>query len=441
MPYRHPYLDPALVQHDLTQPTLRDPFGHRLHTFFGLLWCFCLAGPSTVVEIASIPLIVFFLIRTPNIWRTWGSFAVQPLTLFFVAWVAWQALSISWSPDPRHGFKELGANRWIWVVWMLWPLMARRNWLIAAIAAGFLLGNCSQILHAIGRHWDIPALTWPRMPDRNSGWWDPVVGGSLLVGALGLHIPAAFMGRGKWRWIAFGGCVVTLVAIFATGTRGAWLAAGGLCEIGITVSVLRVRPLKRLLATLAMVLVLAAAVGGAVYLVAGDSIARRVSHARQDMVRALEHNDFDTDTGARILMAAFANQAVREHPLRGVGAGGYQAWTLAQIKARDPSIVDPPIHAHPHNTILHIASTTGLIGLLLAGGVMACAIRGAFRHLGPPGPTSGLGSYAAGPGFALIGLMLAGLFDPVHLNAQTSAMLFTLMALCLYSRPTAAAPA
>lgn len=435
MSYRHPYLEPARVQHDLTQPTIRDPFGHRLHTYFGLLWCFCLAGPSSVVEIASIPLIVFFLIRTPNIWRTWGSFAVQPVTLLIAAWALWQALSLAWSPDPRQGLQELGANRWVWAIWMLWPIMERRNWLIAALVAGFLCGNFAQLLHAAGRHFDIPAITWPRMPDRNSGWWDPVVGGSMLVGALGLHIPAAFMGRGKWRWMAFAGCIITLVAIFATGTRGAWLAAGGLCEIGISVAVLRVRPVKRLLTTLATVLVIGAAVGAVVYAAAGDSIMRRVEQARADMARAIEHGDFDTDTGARILMAAFARQALTEHPVRGVGAGGYRVWTREYIRERAPEIVDPRIHAHPHNAALQVAATTGLVGLAITGGIVVVALRGGFRDLGLPGPTTGLGSYAAGPAFAIVGLMLAGLFDPVHLNAQTGAFLATLMGLCLYSRP------
>ena len=47
----------------------------------------------------------------------------------------------------------------------------------------------------------------------------------------------------------------------------------------------------------------------------------------------------------------------------------------------------------------------------------ATAVRGAFAQPDAPG------GYDLGPGFALIGLFLAGLFDPVHLNAQTGAIL------------------
>jgi hypothetical protein len=71
---------------------------------------------------------------------------------------------------------------------------------------------------------------------------------------------------------------------------------------------------------------------------------------------------------------------------------------------------------------------------VLAALVAAVALRGAFSQLGPRGPTSGLGSYAAGPGFAIIGLLMVGMFDPVQLNAQTGALLATLFALSLCPR-------
>src|SRR5262245_58479847 len=179
--YRHPYLDPTRVQLALGSASLHQPFGHRLHIIFGLLWCFAVGWPTSLVELAGLPLGVFFLIRTPNIWRTCGAFAFQPLTIAFAALVLWQTLSLQWTPDLKQALKELSANRWIWVTSMLWPVMGRRMWFIGRIAAGFLCGTLSQLLHEIGRQAGMEWLTWPRFPDRNSGWWDPVVGGSLLV--------------------------------------------------------------------------------------------------------------------------------------------------------------------------------------------------------------------------------------------------------------------
>src|SRR5690606_40313370 len=67
----------------------------------------------------------------------------------------------------------------------------------------------------------LPILpTWNRLPGRNSGWWDPVIAGSLLTAALGLHLPAALWGKKVWRALGIAGCAITLPGILATGTRG-----------------------------------------------------------------------------------------------------------------------------------------------------------------------------------------------------------------------------
>jgi O-antigen ligase len=106
-----------------------------------------------------------------------------------------------------------------------------------------------------------------------------------------------------------------------------------------------------------------------------------------------------------------------------------------QRERLDPATVR--IHAHAHNSLLHIGATTGTIGVLLALGILLMTLRGGFSELGP----QGLSGYAAGPAFALIGLLLVSAFDPVHLNAQTAALVATLMAMSLVSRPVSPPPA
>jgi O-antigen ligase len=255
-----------------------------------------------------------------------------------------------------------------------------------------------------------------------------VVGGSLLVGALGLHLPAALMGRGRMRMIAAAAALITLLGIFATGTRGAWLAAAALCLGGVCTAIARIRPRRRMLAAIAAALLVSGLAGAAVWMASGDGVKRRLEQASTEITRALKHQDYDSDTGARLRMARLAIQAVREHPVRGLGAGGFRPFMAEQLKSEPSSA---RIHAHAHNAFLHIAATTGLPGLLLAAAIMFTAIRGGLAGLG----REGLGTYAAGPAFALLGLLLVSPFDPVHLNAQTGAFLATLFALCLESRP------
>ena len=96
-----------LVRHDLEGAAVGDPVGHRVHLALALAWCFLVSWPTTVVELAWVPLVVFSVIRAPNVWRTWGSFAVQPLVLAILAFAAWQGVSLLWSPDPRQGLREV----------------------------------------------------------------------------------------------------------------------------------------------------------------------------------------------------------------------------------------------------------------------------------------------------------------------------------------------
>jgi O-antigen ligase len=433
----HRYLEPGLVEHDLGSAAAKDPFGDRVHLWLGAAWCFLVSWPTSVVEIAAIPLVVFFVLRAPKIWRTWGSFAMQPLMLAIGAWVLWQGATLFWTADLRQGLKELSANRWVWVIWVLWPLMSRRRVLIWALAAGFVCGNLAQLGHAVGRAWEVSWLVWPRLENRNSGWWDPVVGGSLLVGALGLHLPAAVMGRGWERLVGLAGAVVMVVAIFATGTRGAWIAAGVLIAAAVVIGVGswvigrsgRSEP-RTLRGVLAVSVLVVAMVAGA--FVVGDTVAARYRQGWEEVVGALERGDYSTDTGKRLLMWRVAAEAAAARPVRGVGAGGYKRWGDEHLAARgevEQAGVDG-LHAHAHSALPHIAATTGLVGLGLAAVVIGLALYGGFTQLG-----AGLGTYAAGPGFAAVGLLLVSAFDPVHLNAQTGALLATVMALCLVSRP------
>jgi O-antigen ligase len=439
----HPFLQPDLVQSDLTRPMARDRFGHRLHLAFAVLFCVMLPGPISLVQIAALPLIVFFAIRTPNIWRTWGSFAVQPVVLALAAFAALQAVSLAWTPSTKSGLNELADRRWIWAMWVLWPVMMHRPLLIGAIAIGFLAGNIAQALHIVGLRTGIPWLVWARLPDRNSGWWDPVVGGSVLVAALGLHLPAAIMGRGRMRLLGLGGAAITLLAIVATGTRGAWIAAAALLALVILIAIgrqtlarrLELAPHRRSAFAPALILAFVViATGAAGWLTVGETVMRRIAEARTEVARAQE-GDYQTYTGARLLMASWAVEAFRQHPIRGVGAGGYRVWTHQQLEARGEAHLTPRIHSHAHNAPLHIAATSGLIGLGLASLVMIFAVRGGLAQLGDPARGEGIGSYAAGPVCALIGLLFVGMFDVVHINSQTSALLAVLLGLCLISRP------
>jgi hypothetical protein len=91
--------------------------------------------------------------------------------------------------------------------------------------------------------------------------------------------------------------------------------------------------------------------------------------------------------------------------------------------------------------------------VVLAAGVAATAVRGGFQRsrrvstAGASQPHNAPGTtrtgperagYAQGPAFGLVGLGLVSVFDTVHVNMQTAAMLGILIALCLPRRPAEA---
>ncbi len=435
--FRAPWIDRGRLDDAFARQHRHDEVGVRLHTLLAVGALLALTTTNTAAEIAFAPLAVYSIIRLGHTWRSLVSLFQQPATVCCLGYLAWAGASLLWTRDLRHGLDELAMVRALAVGMMLWPVLENRRWLIAALAVGFAAGNVLQVAHAIGTRLELSWLPWDRWEGRNSVWWDPVVGGTLLTGALGLHLPAAFMGRGRVRALALGGAGLAAFGVLATGSRGAWVASGTLVLIVVGIAIWRVALRKdararSLLAPLGLV----ALVGVAGWLLAGDLLVSRYERARQDIARSVEGGDYASDTGARLLMAGWAIDAAREHPVAGVGLGGYRAWVVDEINVQGADPGDRPVHDHAHNAYLHIAATTGLVGLALCVGALAFALVGGFRAGGAGGRRLvDLTGYDAGPVFALLGLALAAMFDTAHLSVQSAILLVVVLTLCPSVRP------
>lgn len=410
-----------------------DPLGHRVQLVLAMICCFFLCWPTTVVEFAALPLLICFFVQIKRMLPLIPALLKQPLLWLAVGWAAWQALTLLWSPDPQQGLSEMGRLRWTYLIVLIWPVIDRRGHLVVALACGFLAGNLSQLIHGLGIAFDIDAITWDRMPDRISGWWDPVVGGTLLTAALGLHLGAAALGKARQRLFGLAGTLITYVAILATGTRGAWLAGAALIGIVAAWALFRAfrtpehRPSARTAVVIAAVALTTAA---AAWITIGESVTRRVHAAAEEVRAAVDDEHYTTDTGARLLMMWWAIEAFTERPITGVGAGGYRAWVESHLQGQS---IDPEtrwVHSHAHNAPLHIAATSGLVGLAIAIAVLAVSFRASIPAVRNPDRTGRFSAYGAAPPFALAGMVLVSMFDAVHLNAQTAAILWLLLTLC-----------
>jgi len=411
-------------------PPTRDR-GHAIHVALACLACFFLAWPPGFMELAWIPVSAWLLVRMVEYRGVFGRPTLFPATVLLVLWGCWQSLTLLWSPDYRSGGQEFVKLRWMVLIFALWPVMDRRGWLIASLAAGLLCGHLAQVSTALGRAWGIAELVYPfngrdfawgNDPDRNGGWYHPLIAGSMFVASLGLHMPVAVMGRGRIRWLASAASAVVIAGILATGTRSAIVGAAALIVAVLAVAAWRARaPLLRPMLVGLVVAGVGAAAGAALV---GDRVARRFDRAASELRGAVERGEYDSDVGARVAMAAAAGDAFLTHPVAGAGAGGFSSVFKAWLVERgiDPSSLRTFDHAH--NALLHVAATTGIVGLVLVGMVTAAVLLAAFGGL------RGAGTYHAGPGFAIVGLLLVSPIDPVQLNQQTAALLLLLVALC-----------
>ena len=398
----------------------RDPLGRIAHPITAAMLCLALTWPISIMEILSAPVLILAVMRLWTTWRLYPPLLKHPIIVLACVYAGWWALGLAWSGDRVLGLDELSSVRWFLVPLALWPVLRFRRLLLVCLIVGVLVSNSAQLVQALAFRFGWEHLDFDAYPDRISGWMSPASGGSLLVAAFGLTLPGALLGRSTQAWIMRALSVIFLLAIFATGARGAWIASALLLVLAVGFAMWRSRHRVRLaIAAGALVVVMAPIV----WLSIGDGITSRVREANQEITAALESHDYATSTGARINMLRWAGRALATHPIIGVGTGGYRAWIVDEQKARGIDPKEQPIADHAHNAYAHIAATQGSVGLALAGLLVAAILRSAW-------PTPGAsGSLEAGLFFALLGMAMAGLFDAVHINAQTMALLATLVGL------------
>lgn len=421
-----PWLDPVRVRGQIVALHQYDWLGRPFAIGFAALLCFVLAGPTSALEIGALPLAVVWLlrcIRFGDARRVTWSLLLQPITLAFLAWACWCAALIVGMPSQREAWNELAAARWSWALLAL-PFVGfdRSRWILC-IAVGFLCVNLGQLAEAFGHHFNIASLEFKNYPDRLAAWLDPVSGASAMTAALGLVLPLAFMGRGKPRTLAIVASIAGFSGIIATGSRGAWIAASLLVLVvgAVAIKQSRSRISARSVAIAIVSTALVAVAGG---ILARGIIVPRVESAAHDLSLVLNRGDYSSDTGLRLFVAERAAQFVLANPLTGIGPGQFHTQVLAGITPENETL-RARVPSHAHNTILHLAATTGVPGVLVWILMFALGLRNAWLH----GSRGGWGTLAAGPFFGLVGLALVSGTDVVQLNQQSSAMLFVLLGL------------
>jgi O-antigen ligase len=327
------------------------------------------------------------------------------LALPSLAWLAAMGLATLTALDRAASARSLGKGLIPLAVGVLAWHAARRRWGAIAIVALFIGGGVASLIGT--GHFFATGGRFPARAIGLTGSWMTFGLQLMLIICVALGILIAER-RGAWR----AGAVITVLTCMAglvtSFTRSAWLAlvAGLVVLLGLR------RP--RALVALALVATLAW------FTLPGD-LGERLRSA---------FDPAHVTNRERVLMWDAGMRAFRDRPW--TGAGIHNLTTLLD-RYRSPAAVEHP--AHVHNSYLHVAVSTGIVGLIaflvLCGAMVATAVGGTPRlhHARGLGVGVRLG-VAAGT----VGFLVAALFDHVFGDEQLLLLVFALAGLAWGAR-------
>ena len=311
-------------------------------------------------------------------WDLWRGPAPQRRELGALAWplallVLWFGISLIWSEDLRQG--SITLFFFIFPFGALAPVLARLPWSRRAVAGLYgLLAAMAVLFAAVGVwQWVTRDVFWnPKVIVSNayapfyrvnSLFWDPSIYGRFLVLAI-LASVALLLFRATTvalQEVLLGVLVVALwIGLFFSFSQSSFVALG----LGVV-----------LIAALAWRwrAAMAVAVVAAVMIPVGVA-APQLHNVRHTLVGS-SAGGITRATGGRWGLMVNGLRIAKDHPVAGVGIGGF---TKAYAERRAGAHKHIP-KAASHNTPITVVSETGVIGLGLFVWLLVAAVLVAFR--------------------------------------------------------------
>ncbi|TGD99128.1 O-antigen ligase domain-containing protein [Methylobacterium nonmethylotrophicum] len=279
-----------------------------------------------------------------------------PAGLAALAFLAWCAVSLTWSPLPGLSLRTLSeflpALAGAYLVARLAPPHLAR---VAGPAAWILAGTCLYVVadlasglvirEALGQR--VAAFAFNR----------PLLTMMLVVFPLAACLAAS--GRRGLAALAAAACAVA-----------AWRSVSGATVLGLATGALTYGAVRWLPPRAGLGLAGAALLGALVLApVEGDLLART-------MPEALHQRLAGSSTRARVAIARSFGAAVAADPWRGAGYGTSGRFQDAPVAQRlEPEMRFMLAVGHPHNSFLQVWAELGIVGAALAALVMALTLR------------------------------------------------------------------
>ncbi|WP_245447610.1 O-antigen ligase family protein [Methylobacterium sp. 17Sr1-1] len=320
--------------------------------------CMAVANRSSpvVVGLAGLLLLAGSLVARRPLRPLLVAPLATPAGIAALAFLAWCAVSLAWSPLPGLSLRTLSeflpALLGAYLVARLapphlasvagpaaWILIATCLYVVADLASGLV------IREALGQR--VAAFAFNR----------PLLTGMLLISPLAALLAA----RGRR------GLAALTVAVFAV---AAWRSVSGATVLGLAAGALTFGAVRWLPARAGIGLTGAAFLGALVLApVEGDLLART-------MPDALHQRLAGSSTRARVAIARSFGAAVAADPWRGAGYGTSGRFQDAPVAERiEPEMRFMLAVGHPHNSFLQVWAELGIVGATLAALVLVLTLR------------------------------------------------------------------
>lgn len=342
----------------------RDWLGEPAHLIAALFAMVMEPLGTAPASVGFTALCVVGLLRAPVLLSVWRRMLAQGWIQLLIAWIAWSAISIAWSPDPVKGIDRLWNLKFFVWLFLLWPL--RRHWKI--LFGGFLFATLvMQGIQATGEFFHLTRKGRPlagglRHPTM-AGVWNAIALSCWLFVSVAagwrtmlLSLPMATLCGFGFVWAGQRAALVGIVVEILIANVILALVASGWVRRAITRGIV------------------GSLIVGAVFLLAGDKLTAKVNKVSREAAQSLQ-GDAPEVYEVRLALWKLSLSAWERQPIVGVGLGGYQKST-ADIEIPHST---HKLHTYDtsHSTYVMILTECGVVGLLLfASWSIAFFVRG-----------------------------------------------------------------
>ena len=343
-----------------------DWIGEPLHLAVAMIAIVLEPISTATASIGFISLVVVTLLRIPFLIPAWRVMLAQTWIKLLLAWLAWTALSIAWSPDIYQGFDRLAHLKYLLWLPCLLPLGRQWRWLLGAFLAAAVVLQGIQLTGVI-------LGGTPLGVNLKSGLRHATMTGMWDAAALGCCVTLFISSGRRIRMAVLPLALLSALGVFWAGQRAPIVGlAFGLVVISIVLIVVRHSRARAVVTAT----IIGIACAGAAYAVAGASVQQKFTQTVSETSESLA-GDASQVMEVRLALWKLSLSAWQLNPIFGVGLGGYQEATAGiEIKS---SFANLHIFDTPHSAYILALTESGVVGLALfavwAGALCLEAIR------------------------------------------------------------------